>query len=61
MIEIHQAKKLANLINELEGIIKILLVYQPMKDICLERIKEIKEILEEGKLRESKNGQTKDN
>jgi len=51
LIELEHGKLLANKINELEGIIKILAINNILKDNCLERIKEIKNILQEAKLR----------
>ena len=62
MVELEQAKKLANLVNELESIIRILAVGDVIKDNMMERVKEIKEILKSGgKLREVKDDTVKSN
>lgn len=52
LIEIHKAKIIANCLNELEGIIRILGISDVIKDNMMIRIKNIKESLKNAKIKE---------
>lgn len=51
-IEIHKGKEIIVKLNEIEGIIRILKITDILKNNMVERIKNIKEILKEAKLKE---------
>ena len=50
LVEVHHAKKIVNNLNMLEGIVKIILVSQPIQEQMLQHITEIKDIIKNAKL-----------